>query len=95
MPLERNLRIGRSELDLVVLDSQTQELVVVEVKTRGSGSAIAGHPSLSVKGRKWLALLRAGSILVHRFPKAQGLRFDIVTVSRTGVEHLPNITWSL
>lgn len=93
LSLAQNLRIGKSELDLVMLDQQTRELVVVEVKARGSGSVAAGHPSLAVRGRKWLALQRAGVQLLGRWSWARGLRFDIVTVSPTGVEHFSNATW--
>lgn len=91
--LWRNLRLGKSELDLVMLDSQSHELVVVEVKARGQSSMLAGHPSLAVKGRKWLALERAGARLLSSQPAAKGLRFDVVTVSPMGVEHFVSVTW--
>lgn len=89
--LAQNLRLGKSELDLVMLSS-TKELVVVEIKTRGLGSALAGHPSLAVRGRKWLALERSGGQLLAKYSQATGLRFDIVTVSPQGVEHFVNVT---
>lgn len=90
--LWQNLRLGKSELDLVMLDSNTQELVVVEVKTRGLGSALTGHPSLAVRGKKWLALERAGALLLSSHSAVKGLRFDVVTVSPAGVEHFLNVT---
>lgn len=90
--LERNLRLGKSELDLVMLDSVRHELVVVEVKARSQSSMVTGHPSLSVRGRKWLALERTASQLLNRYRQAQGLRFDVVTVSPAGVEHFQNVT---
>jgi len=92
--LRQNLRLGHSELDLVALDPQTQELVIVEVKTRSRQSSLAGHPSLSVKGKKWLALERAGIQLLATWNFSKGLRFDIISLSEIGLEHFQNVTWN-
>lgn len=88
--LERNVRLGRGELDLVARDGDT--LVFVEVKTRqGEGY---GHPAEAVTAAK-RAQLRA---LAATYLKARRLgepicRFDVAAVligpgGRPIVEHI-------
>jgi len=90
--LERNLRLGRLELDLVCEDNDT--LVFVEVKTRAEGSLATPADGLTPQKRG--RLLRAA----QAFLSARGLwhrpcRFDLVAVLfRQGrlahAEHTPN-----
>lgn len=89
--LGQNLRIGKSELDIVALDIQRDEVVIIEVKTRRNG--LSGHPSQSVRGRKWLALQRAGAFLLQTWNFSKPLRFDIISLSPNGLEHFQNVTW--
>jgi putative endonuclease len=89
--LHRNLKVGKSELDIVALDKAVDEVVIVEVKTRGSLKG--GHPSLSIRGQKWLALQRAAAHLLKLWQYRRPIRFDIVSVSRQGIEHFQNVTW--
>jgi putative endonuclease len=78
--LDRNLRVGRLEID--ILARHGDAAVVVEVRTRGAGawqSALA-----SIGHDKQLRLRRAGQILwSRRFrhdPDVKTLRFDVAAV---------------
>jgi putative endonuclease len=90
--IERNLRLGRLELDLVCEDGDT--LVFVEVKTRAEGSLATPADGLTLQKRR--RLLRA----VQLYLSKRGLwhrpcRLDLVAVLfRNGVvahcEHTPD-----
>ena len=91
--LERNLRVGRDEIDLLV---QKDDLVaIVEVRMRGL-TAFEG-PLASVDKKKQTKLVRAAERLWRerwsKDPKAPRLRFDVVGVTvderGTHVEHIP------
>lgn len=90
--LERNVRIGRGEIDLIALDGET--LVFVEVKTRkGFGF---GHPSESVTYRKRRQLSKLALLYLQRRGISDvSCRFDIISVLLTSqgeakVEHIEN-----
>jgi putative endonuclease len=78
--VDRNLHIGRYELDIVARDGRT--LVVVEVRYRGARSLTSGFGSLSITKR--LRVRRAGERLWHtqyRFnPAVERMRFDAASV---------------
>jgi putative endonuclease len=91
--LERNLRVGRDEIDLLV---QLGDLVaIVEVRMRGA-SAYEG-PLASVDKKKQAKLVRAAERLWRERwredARAPRLRFDVVGVRfderGTHVEHVP------
>ena len=91
--LERNVRVGRDEIDLLV---QKDDLVViVEVRMRGA-TAFEG-PLASVDKKKRAKLVRAAERLWRerwsKDPNAPRLRFDVVGVrvdeTGTHVEHIP------
>jgi len=75
--LERNLRLGRLELDLVCEDGDT--LVFVEVKTRAEGSLAAPADGLTPQKRGRL-LRAAQSYLSSRDLWHRSCRFDLVSV---------------
>jgi putative endonuclease len=79
--LERNLRIGRGEIDIVADDHGV--VAVVEVKTR-RGSAM-GMPHEAVTEAKKMQLRRLGRMLATRH-RGRRLRFDVagVTLGRAG-----------
>lgn len=89
--LSRNLKIGRSELDLVALDISADELVIVEVKARQTLSH--GHPSENIRGKKWLNLQRTAYFVLKTWNFSKSLRFDIISLSPNGLEHFKNVTW--
>jgi putative endonuclease len=78
--LERNLRIGKLEIDLLARDGEV--IAVVEVRTRGRGSW--QRPFDSIDGRKQDRLRKAGALLwARRFSKLPGverMRFDVAAV---------------
>lgn len=91
--LERNLRVGRDEIDLLVRDGDV--VALVEVRSRGAGSFEA--PLASVTAKKRARLVRAAERLWRerwsRDPNAPRLRFNVVGVrvdeGGTHVEHVP------
>jgi putative endonuclease len=78
--LERNLRVGRDEIDLLV--EQGDVVAIVEVRLRGP-SAYAG-PFASVDAKKRSKLVRAAERLWRerwsKAPSPPRLRFDVVGV---------------
>jgi putative endonuclease len=87
--LERNARVGRFEVDLVM--EKEECVVLVEVKTRGASSWGGAVHALGAPQRARLA--QAASAYTARFPERE-LRFDVVTVEESAerlvVEHLPD-----
>ncbi len=78
--LDRNIRAGRYELDIVAREGQT--VVVVEVRFRGPGSIMTGFGSLSPTKR--MRVRRAGERLWHakyrHDPTVEHMRFDAASV---------------
>ncbi len=93
--LERNVRLGRLELDLVCEDGDT--LVFVEVKSRGVGAL--GSPADGLTPQKCERLLRAArQYLSERELWHRSCRFDLVAVAEGGkdkgsirTEHMENV----
>jgi len=91
--LERNLRIGRDEADIVALDPDRETIVVVEVKTR-RGRYLA--PELNVDRRKRRHLTRLALRLQERARYAERpFRFDVITIVMASegspdIEHYEN-----
>jgi putative endonuclease len=90
--LDRNLRVGRLEIDLVAREGCV--VVLVEVRTRGPRSFVRGLDSIDVKKRA--RVRAAGEILWStRFthePGVERMRFDAASVAFTAtgpvVEHV-------
>ena len=79
--LDRNVRSGGVEIDLVAQHRDT--LVFVEVKTRRSRSL--GAPMLAVDTRKRARLVRgAAAWLADHRAGARRVRFDVIGVERRG-----------
>lgn len=76
-----NLRLGHLELDIVARDGSV--ILVVEVRTRGSGAWTTGFESLSPEKRK--RVRRAGERLWRRRfrndPSVERMRFDAASVT--------------
>ena len=77
--LRRNWRCGRRDIDIVATDLAT--LVIVEVKTRRSGSITS--PESAVDSRKIKSLAIAADTFIKQQQIDMPVRFDIVTVSGT------------
>ena len=89
--LERNVRAGGGEIDLVALDGET--IVIVEVKARSEASLAT--PGEAVDHRKRGAVVRAARALLGR----RGLldrprRYDVVSVRLDGKGRAESVTWS-
>jgi putative endonuclease len=89
----RNIRVRGGELDLVALDSD--ELVVVEVRTRSIGKILPAEET--VGPRKLRILMRSGKIYVEKCRWTGPWRIDLLGINLdTGgspqMVHLPDIT---
>lgn len=89
--LDFNIRYKNHEVDLVVLDQSTNEIVFVEVKTLSSDEY--GHPSQKVDHKKISSLNKFAWVYLKTKRLEQDFRFDIMTVSPSGIEHFENVTW--
>jgi putative endonuclease len=91
--VERNVRLGGVEVDLVVRRGRL--VAFVEVKTRRS--AALGPPEEAVDAAKQARLVRAASAWLRQNPGAAGrIRFDVVSCRAPGrrqeswrIEHWP------
>lgn len=86
----RNLRIGRSEIDLVMRDGP--QTVFVEVKTCRPGDLA---PIEGIGRRKILALRRAIGRYLCAHPEVASVRVDVVTVLRRGVRWEIEWMWAV
>ena len=77
--LERNLRLGAGEIDLVVARGAT--IVIAEVKTRQTRFAGEGHEAVTRSKRE--RMIRLGDQYAARHPEAR-LRYDILSIFWTG-----------
>lgn len=73
---ERNWREGKSELDIIAMDSLT--LVFVEVKTRTSNQY--GHPEEFITPSKIRNMAKAADAYISALPHQPEVRFDIISV---------------
>ncbi len=89
--LESNWRCGSDEVDIIALDSQRQEIVFVEVKTRAND--ILGDPSLAVDERKLQALSRLAESYIKSKKLTQDYRFDIITINNQQLKHYENVSF--
>ena len=89
--LERNVRAGGGEIDIVALDEET--IVFVEVKARSDASRVS--PEEAVDRGKRQAVVRAARALLRR----RGLldrprRYDVVGVHLDEKGRADSVTWS-
>ena len=74
--LETNWRSVHKEIDVIAVDNG--ELVIVEVKTRGTD--YFGYPEEAVDARKRKYLIEAAQTYVDKIDWDGGVRYDIVSV---------------
>jgi putative endonuclease len=86
--LEANWRFHRFELDIVATNSQ--ELVVVEVKTRSEN--YLARPETAVDKRKIRRIVAASDAYVRKFDVTLPVRFDVLCLIKKGpifeIEHI-------
>lgn len=80
----RNWRAKTAEIDIIALDGPT--LVFIEVKARSSG--LFGDPREAVNQAKQLKLRDAAMDFIIKKKKDVPARFDVVSISREGLEHI-------
>ena len=90
--LERNIRLGTREIDIIATDPVTLEIVFVEVKTRSSDQF--GSPSVAVTRKKLNSLRQVAREYVRTRHNRTDFRFDIITVLPNAIDHYQNITWN-
>ena len=83
------------EIDLIVFDSQSSELVFVEVKTRSSGSF--GNPEDAIDEYKLERMNKAADRYLQKYDYDGNYRFDCLSIemdyitSKAKIRHLKNI----
>ncbi len=82
MIVERNYRIGRSEVDIIA--SRYDELHFVEVKTRKAGSMTA--PEEAITEQKMRAMRRAASAYMAQRHSMLEPRFSLIAIDIIGNE---------
>ena len=90
--LDRNVRHGSKEIDIIAIDRESNELVFVEVKTRKKG--FFGDPSRAVDQYKLRSMQYVGAIYRRKNKLNLDYRFDIITLVSGKIHHYQNITWS-
>ena len=75
--VHRNLRLGRSEVDILCMDNKT--LVFVEVKVRKNSQF--GHPESFVDAKKAGYLHRAADLYLEQTGFSGFIRFDVVAIT--------------
>lgn len=93
--MEKNIRLGNFEIDLVVLDQKFDEIVFVEVKYRREKEY--GDPSQAVDQKKINKMVSVAKSYLRKKQFKKDYRFDIISVSgnlkKPEIEHFENITW--
>ena len=74
--LEKNWRFSRAEIDLVV--EKGEELIFVEVKTRGSIKY--GPPEAFLSYKKRSLLFEAANVFMEKINHVGELRFDVIAI---------------
>ncbi len=80
MIVERNYRIGRSEVDIIA--SRYDELHFVEIKTRKAGSMTA--PEEALTEQKFRAMRRAASAYMAQHYSMLEPRFSLIAIEMVG-----------
>lgn len=91
--LDLNVSFNNQEIDIVAVDTELNELVFIEVKTRTHSEF--GHPSQAVDRLKLRNLQFVARAYRREHKLDKDYRFDIITLTTdTGeIEHFENVTW--
>lgn len=85
--LQRNLRMGKAEIDIIARKDGI--LVFVEVKTRTNDNF--GYPEEFVNRRKQRMILNAADSYILRSGWQEDIRFDIIAITMTNPPELFHI----
>ena len=89
MPVSRNYRCRRGEIDLVMRDTDT--LVFVEVRRRASRAFGGGLDSVDARKRARIVAAAEHYLMVHRIGDDRPCRFDVVAID--GPPRSATIEW--
>jgi len=93
--LEKNLRFGNCEIDLITIDQKFDEIVFVEVKYRLKDDY--GDASLAVNQKKLNNMIKVAKSYLKKEKFKKSHRFDIISVvgnlNKPRIEHFENVTW--
>lgn len=90
---ERNLRLGKDEIDILAFDPVDKVLVFMEVKTR-SKESVDYNPEMDMHWRKHTRIRRAARKWVAEHDYEGGYRLDLLCVVAGKVtEHLKELPW--
>lgn len=78
MPVSRNYRCRRGEIDLVMRDADT--LVFVEVRRRASRAFGGGLDSVDARKRARIVAAAEHYLMMHRIGDDRPCRFDVVAI---------------
>lgn len=87
--LDRNVRLGKDEIDIIAFDPLDRCVAFVEVKMRTNGADY--HPSLNMTRHKRRVILRAARRWVSDRGYDGGYRLDAAYVSGTTVEYVVDL----
>lgn len=87
--LDRNVRLGKDEIDIVAFDPLDRCIAFVEVKLRTHGAEY--HPSLNMTRHKRRVMLRAARRWVSDRGYDGGYRLDAAYVSGNAVEYVVDL----
>jgi putative endonuclease len=89
--LDRNIRWGNKEIDIVADDVESEEIVFIEVKTRSQDMFGSVRSAVGFKKR---CNLRAAAVAYLKEKKVyKDFRFDVISIVGGKIEHFENITW--
>jgi Holliday junction resolvase-like predicted endonuclease len=93
--LEKNLRLGNCEIDIIALDRQFDEIVFIEVKYLITDDF--GDASQAVDQKKLKNMIKVANNYLRKKQFKKSHRFDIISVAgnltKPRVEHFENVTW--
>ncbi len=91
--LDRNLRVGRGEIDLLAYDPTERVLAFIEVKTRQRHGY---DPAINLTPEKRAAMSRAARMWIDREDLGEiGYRLDLMCVEEGRItQHLKDLAWA-
>lgn len=80
LPIQMNFKSPFGEIDLIALDNISQDIVIVEVKTRTGDNQKAAKNCVSLSKRKKLALTALYFISNNKQYSHHSIRFDVFII---------------
>lgn len=90
--IAQNVRVKNHEIDIIAIDSELQEMVFIEVKSRATG--FYGDPSQAVDFVKLRSIQYVAACYRRQVNYQGDFRFDIITVVDGKIQHYQNVTWN-